>query len=63
MMLGYVTVGTSDLDRAIAFYDALFALLGGRRIHSFARGIFYGESGMEFGVVTPFDGEAPEAAR
>ncbi|MEM1413179.1 MAG: VOC family protein [Pseudomonadota bacterium] len=30
-MIGYVTVGTNDLQRAVAFYDALFAELGGSR--------------------------------
>ena len=24
-MVGYVTIGTKDLDRAVAFYDALLA--------------------------------------
>ena len=27
-MIGYVTVGTNDLDRAVAFYDALFDSMG-----------------------------------
>jgi catechol 2,3-dioxygenase-like lactoylglutathione lyase family enzyme len=54
-ILGYVTVGTRDVERAAAFYDALLAPLGAKRVHSFDRGIFYGESGMEFCVVTPFD--------
>jgi catechol 2,3-dioxygenase-like lactoylglutathione lyase family enzyme len=30
-MIGYVTLGTNDLDRAIAFYDELLALLGAGR--------------------------------
>ena len=30
-MIGYVTLGTNDLERAVAFYDALFALLGAGR--------------------------------
>jgi predicted lactoylglutathione lyase len=30
-MIGYVTVGTNDLERAVAFYDALFAELGASR--------------------------------
>ncbi len=30
-MIGYVTLGTNDLERAVAFYDELFALLGARR--------------------------------
>ena len=31
-MIGYVTVGTNDLDRAHAFYDALFESVGGKRL-------------------------------
>ena len=30
-MIGYVTLGTNDLERAVAFYDALFAVLGASR--------------------------------
>ena len=29
-MIGYITLGTNDLDRAGAFSDELLALLGGR---------------------------------
>ena len=31
-MVGYVTLGTNDLERAAAFYDALLADLGGKRV-------------------------------
>lgn len=31
-MIGYVTLGTNDLDRAVAFYDELLAVLGARRV-------------------------------
>lgn len=34
-MIGYVTLGTDDLDRARAYYDALFASLGAKRIMQF----------------------------
>jgi predicted lactoylglutathione lyase len=30
-MIGYVTLGTNDLERAVAFYDELLALLGAGR--------------------------------
>jgi catechol 2,3-dioxygenase-like lactoylglutathione lyase family enzyme len=30
-MIGYVTLGTNDLDRAVAFYDDLLAVLGAGR--------------------------------
>jgi catechol 2,3-dioxygenase-like lactoylglutathione lyase family enzyme len=31
-MIGYATLGTNDIDRAHAYYDALLAELGARRI-------------------------------
>lgn len=30
-MIGYVTVGTNDLERAVAFYDKLFTVVGAGR--------------------------------
>ncbi|MEZ5490120.1 MAG: VOC family protein [Gammaproteobacteria bacterium] len=30
-MIGYVTIGTNDLDRAAAYYDKLFATIGASR--------------------------------
>ena len=51
-------VGTNDPDRARAFYDATFGMLGIAGQHT-PRGAFYGApgSGM-FGVATPRDEEA-----
>lgn len=34
-MIGYVTVGTNDLDRAAQFYDALAAEMGVSRMMEF----------------------------
>jgi predicted lactoylglutathione lyase len=31
-MIGYVTIGTNDLERAVAFYDALLSELGASRM-------------------------------
>src|SRR3546814_18674309 len=33
--IGYVTLGTDDLDRARAFYDALLGTIGARRLIQF----------------------------
>ena len=30
-MIGYVTIGTNDLDRAVKFYDELFGVMGAQR--------------------------------
>ena len=37
-MIGYVTLGTNDLPRALAFYDKLLGLLGAKRLMEFDRG-------------------------
>ncbi len=37
-MIGYVTVGTNDLPRAAAFYDALLAEIGAKRLLELPRG-------------------------
>ena len=31
-MIGYITLGTNDLNRAAQYYDALFAGIGARRV-------------------------------
>ena len=62
MMIGYVTIGTNDLPRAAAFYDALLAELGGKRLMDYGRGYSYGTS-MDtpgLGLVKPFN-EKPAA--
>ena len=58
-MIGYVTLGTNDLPRAAAFYDALLAVIGAKRMMDFGRGYAYGHS-MEacgLGIMLPFDGQ------
>jgi len=58
-MIGYTTVGTNDLPRAVAFYDALFAELGAKRTMEFDRGIVWGTAMDQpgFSVLKPFDGK------
>ncbi|MEL7545680.1 MAG: VOC family protein [Pseudomonadota bacterium] len=41
-MLAYVTLGTNDRDRALAFYDALMPELGAKRLFDNDRLYFYG---------------------
>jgi len=41
-MLGYCTIGTSDMDRAVAFYDALFGEIGAKQLFGMDRIKFYG---------------------
>ncbi len=59
-MVGYVTLGTNDLQRAAAFYDALLADLGGKRAMEMERFILWAATagpGM-FAVSLPFDEKA-----
>lgn len=58
-MIGYVTLGTNDLERAGAFYDALLAEIGGKRLMDLGRGIAWGTAMDQpmLAVMTPFDGQ------
>ena len=39
--IGYVCLGTSDFDRACAFYDAFAAELGGKKLFPTPQGVMY----------------------
>lgn len=57
-MIGYVTIGTNDLERAARFYDAVLAPLGGARtFDSDNRMQFYGRPDMPtmLAVSKPYD--------
>jgi catechol 2,3-dioxygenase-like lactoylglutathione lyase family enzyme len=58
-MIGYATLGTNDLPRAAAFYDALLAEIGARRLLDLPRGYMWGVSWDRptLGIVKPFDGK------
>lgn len=57
-MLGYVTVGTSDFEAALRFYDQLISEMGGSRAFASPTGQFYGfGAGTLFGVLRPYDGK------
>jgi catechol 2,3-dioxygenase-like lactoylglutathione lyase family enzyme len=62
-MIGYVTLGTNDLPRACAFYDALLGQLGAKRIMEGDRFVAWGVSPKtpSLGVIKPFDGRAATA--
>lgn len=56
---GHSTVGTNDLDAAVAYYDKLLAVFGiGRVLEQPGRAVYYGHRALEFGVTKPFNGEA-----
>ena len=60
-MIGYVTIGVSDLDRACAFYDALFGELGGKQLFGQDRIKFYGTGPGQpmVAICLPYDEQAP----
>ncbi|GGI81021.1 glyoxalase [Polymorphobacter multimanifer] len=63
-MIGYVTLGTNDLERATAFYDALLAPLGASRVMPMPQGGFvWGRdwSSPMLAVAPPDDGERATA--
>jgi predicted lactoylglutathione lyase len=57
-VIGYVTLGTNDIAKAAAFYDALLAPIGATRLWATPRGIAWGvsEDKPMLAVMTPFDG-------
>jgi catechol 2,3-dioxygenase-like lactoylglutathione lyase family enzyme len=59
-MIGYVTIGTNDLNRAGSFYDKLLSSFGAKRFMETERLIAWsaGEGKPGIGVCKPFDGKA-----
>jgi catechol 2,3-dioxygenase-like lactoylglutathione lyase family enzyme len=58
-MIGYVTIGTNDLEKARAFYDQLMPEFGASALSVQPNRTFYG-TGMDrpfLAVTQPFDGE------
>jgi catechol 2,3-dioxygenase-like lactoylglutathione lyase family enzyme len=58
-MLAYVTLGTNDMARATAFYDALLAELGAKRTMEMERFIVWGTAPDQpmLAVCSPYDGK------
>lgn len=57
-MIGYTTVGTNDLQRAMAFYDTLFTSVGLTRLIELPQLAGWGANWSKpiFGVAKPIDG-------
>lgn len=59
-MIGYITLGTNDLERARDFYDALLAEMGAQRMMEFGdRGYAWGTSPEQpmLSIFKPYDGQ------
>ena len=58
-MIGYTTLGTNDLPRAIEFYDALLGELGAKQIMGDDRIVVWGTDGRGMvAVCKPHDGKS-----
>ncbi len=59
-MIGYVTLGTNDLEKAVAFYDELFATIGAGRFLETDLFVAWATAPEQAGlsVTKPFDGQA-----
>ena len=57
-MIGYITVGTNDLKKAVEFYDNLFAELGAGRFMEEERFVAWAVAPDQpaFSVCLPYDG-------
>jgi catechol 2,3-dioxygenase-like lactoylglutathione lyase family enzyme len=62
-MIGYVSVGTNDWKRAIAFYDALMSELGAKRVMDFGTFVAWKQpaGGTGFALAQPFNKKAATA--
>jgi catechol 2,3-dioxygenase-like lactoylglutathione lyase family enzyme len=58
-MIGYVTLGTNDIERAARFYDELLAELGAKRFMEMETFIAWtaGPKGPGLSVTKPYDGK------
>jgi len=62
-LMSHVSLGTNDLPRALAFYDAVLGAIGGRRIvEQPGVTVAYGRQAPEFWVTRPIDGGEAKAA-
>jgi predicted lactoylglutathione lyase len=59
-MIGYITLGTNDLEKSVAYYDILMDMLGAGRFMQDENFVAWAKSHDQvgFSVTKPFDGEA-----
>src|SRR5215208_6383842 len=56
-MFTHVVVGSNDLEKSQAFYDALFTAIGGNPGMNMGTRIAYAHNGANFMVTKPINGE------
>jgi len=62
-MIGYITLGTNNLEQAAEFYDELLGAFGAKRFMETERMVAWsaGEGSPNIGVCKPFDGKPASA--
>lgn len=55
MKLAYTTIGTNNMSKAVAFYDALFDSIAIEKIIPDGRIVVYKGAGFLFAIAEPFD--------
>jgi catechol 2,3-dioxygenase-like lactoylglutathione lyase family enzyme len=56
-MIGYATLGTNDMAKALAFYDDLLAVIGAGRLMGGEKFQAYGTDRPGLAICLPFNGE------
>jgi hypothetical protein len=59
-MIGYVTLGTNNFEKAAKFYDTLFADMGAKRLMDFGTFVMWGTKpgGPSLALTLPYDKKA-----
>lgn len=62
-MIAYTTVGTNDMQKAKAFYEPLFEVVGAKQLYDMGHFVGYGHDmkSPAFAICKPFNGEAASA--
>lgn len=56
-IISHISIGTNDLDRAVAFYDKVLETLDCKQVMKYPGAVAYGKGLPEFWVQTPINGE------
>ncbi len=56
-VISHVSIGVTNFDRAIQFYDSVLSTVGCKRIMEYPNAVAYGKQFPEFWVQTPIDGQ------
>jgi catechol 2,3-dioxygenase-like lactoylglutathione lyase family enzyme len=61
-MIGYVTIGVNDMNRAVEFYNSLLGEVGGSQLMGMDRIKFYGTAagGAMLAICIPYDEKDPQ---